>query len=357
MNLRRTLVSIVTIMALASIVPGGVACARASCGAESCPLDNSAFGARGRRWSFEVSYQFVDQDRVRVGIEPGSLAEAYAHGGEVRTVSHVTTTKAYLSLSPALLVSASLQMIDRMHRHVTVDEIEGISELREWQYSGAGDLTLLGNAILFRGRSLTAPWSFAVQGGTKLPTGRTHVPEIDGEQPEPHARPGTGSTDWLAGLQMIQTLPIGREDGNGVVLFGSALYTFTGRGTEGYRMGRVFDARAGASVPVVSWLRALAQVSTLVRGQDRSEGVLPTDPHGHEGALRAQHDDESGAGGTRIHENTGGTDVFVSPGLRVELSPLFAISGYAQIPVYHRVNGTQLESPTQIWVGTTFKLP
>ena len=97
-------------LALAALAPG----AFASCGAESCPLDNSAFGARARRVSFEFSYLYVDQDRTRSGTHPGDVAQAFVSGGEVRTISRISTTRAFYSLGPRWLFSASLPVIDRI---------------------------------------------------------------------------------------------------------------------------------------------------------------------------------------------------------------------------------------------------
>jgi hypothetical protein len=322
--------------------------AHASCGAESCPLDNSAFGGRARRFSLEFSYQYTDQSRVRVGGAPGDLAAAYASGGEVRTISSVSTTKVLCSLGSRWQVSASLPVIDRLHRHVTAEGIP-IPELRTWEYSGVGDLTLLGNGSLFTTRSET-PLSAAILGGIKLPTGRRHIPAIDGEEPEPHARPGTGSTDLLAGVQMLKVLPLPTPDVGTSVVFASALFTYTGRGVDGYRVGRMFETHLGASYPLLSRLRLLAQVSSRASAKDRSEAVESSGSHAGHTALPGE--EESG-----VHENTGGTAIFASPGLRFEANPWLALSTYVQFPLYQRVNGTQLVAPSQFWIGTTYKLP
>ena len=333
------------VLALMALAPR----AQANCGAESCPLDNSALGGRARRFSFELSYQYVDQSRARVGTHRGDVAEAYASGGEVRTISQVTTTRAYCSLGSNWLVSASLPAIDRLHRHVTAEGLPE-PELREWQYSGLGDLTLVGNGTVFRTRSEFSPFSAAVQAGIKLPTGRRHIQAIDGEEPEPHARPGTGSTDFLAGLQLVQTLPMPALSPGNTVLFASALYTHTGRGVDDYRIGRLFETHLGASCPLVDRLRLLAQVSSQTRAKDRSESVESGTGDEHAG-----HREVEAEGG--VHENTGGTAVFAAPGLRFEISPWLALSTYIQLPLYQRVNGTQLVAASQFWIGTSYKLP
>jgi hypothetical protein len=322
----------------------------ASCGAESCPLDNSAFTGRARHLSLEFSYHYVDQDRVQIGSRSGDLAEAYASGGEVRTVSHISTTKATYSIGSRWLVSASLPVVDRMHRHVTADTPTG-PELREWQYSGVGDLTLLGTGSVWKTSSSTSPFTVALQAGVKLPTGRRHIQAIDGEEPEPHARPGTGSTDLLAGLQLIQALPVPASAGTPTVLFASALYDHTGHGVDGYRVGKMLETHVGAAYPLLERLGLLAQVSAQTRDKDHSEVDPDADAHAH--VARINHGEEESG----IHENTGGTFVYAAPGLRYEISPVLALSAYLQLPIYQRANGTQLVAPSQYWISTTYRLP
>jgi len=337
----------VVVLAVLAFAPD----AHASCGAESCPLDNSAFGGRARRLSLEFSYQYTDQSRVRVAGSPGDLAPAYASGGEVRTISSISTTKVLCSLGPRWQVSASLPVVDRLHRHVTAGGLP-VPELRTWEYSGVGDLTLMGNGSLFTTSSEAASLNLSILGGIKLPTGRRHVPAIDGEEPEPHARPGTGSTDLLAGVQVVQNLPLPALGEGTTVLFASALYDHTGRGVDGYRVGRMFEAHLGTSYPLFTRLRLLAQASSRASNKDRTEGVDPASG-GHAG--HAPLPTEEAEGGA--HENTGGTAVFASPGVRFEASPWLAVSTYVQFPIYQRVNGTQLVAPSQFWIGTTYKLP
>ena len=217
-------------------VPQGPA--RASCGAESCPLDNSALGPQSRRLFFEVSFQQVLQDQVLVRDQSGNPASIYTAGGEVKTRSRVTMAKAHYSFGPRALISATLPFVNRLHQHVTVAGVPE-PELREWQYSGLGDTMLLGSWNAFRIGSGPTPLSVSVQGGVKLPTGRTDVPDIMGEVPEPHARPGTGSTDLLAGAQLVKlvALPTPSASSLPTAFFASGLYMHTGEGTDNYRVG------------------------------------------------------------------------------------------------------------------------
>jgi hypothetical protein len=316
-------------------------------------------GEQPRRFSFEISFQHVTQNRVRTGTQAADLDAILHEGGELRTVSRVTTSQATYALNRAWRFSATLPFVDRTHEHVTAAGLPE-PEYHEWRYSGIGDLSVLTNwtALQLGGES---PFTVALQGGVKLPTGRRHVPEILGEEPEPHARPGTGSTDLLGGLQIRKAIELPSPSGGYTALFASALYSYTGRGTEGHRVGRIFETHLGASYPVLSHTRFLGQFNLRMRGRDHHEDSDATGTDGgHSHLLAPEHDDHplpgEPADESGIVPNTGGVALFATPGARVEVTPWLALSGYFQIPLYQRVTGTQLVSPSQFWVGATYKL-
>ena len=113
----------------------------------------------------------------------------------------------------------------------------------------------------------------------------------------------------------------------------------------------MFETHLGTSYPLLDRLRLLAQVSGQSRDKDRSRVADSGTGGGHAG-----HGTVGAEAATGVHENTGGTAVFAAPGLRYEIGPWLALSTYVQLPIYQRVNGTQLVAPSQFWIGTTYKL-
>jgi hypothetical protein len=303
---------------------------RASCGAEDCPLTLRGTHGAGQPFSFDLSYQYIDQDRIQIGTHSGAVGELPSPEDEVRTVSRTATALGQMRLSDRLGLTASLPMIDRSHTHIANEE-GGPSVLRHWNYSGLGDLTLLGQfQVLGAGHSTV----LSVQIGARLPTGRRHVDAVDGDEPEPPARPGTGSFDGLAGfhlMRMVSLRGFGQRTSE-VPLFASVLGRVNGRGTEEYRLGNELQVNLGGSYPLTPALQILAQVNGRFRGMD--------DP-GRTDALR---------------DNTGGTWIYGSPGLRVQIAPAIAAYGYVQLPVYERVNRIQLVAPSHWVFGTTYSL-
>ena len=304
----------------------------ASCGAADCPL--ALRGPRGaaQPFSFDLSYQYIDQDRIRIGTRSGAVGALPSPEDEVRTIGRTVTALGQVRLSSRLGLTASLPMIARSHSHIAHEE-DAPPALRHWDYSGLGDLTLLGQLAVFRTGDRQAT-TLSLQLGAKLPTGRRHVEAIAGEEPEPPARPGTGSLDGLAGLHLMRTASLrgfGPRTGE-VPLFVSVLGRVNGRGTEEYRVGNELQVNLGGSYPLTASLQLLAQVNGRFRGKDDA---------GQTDALR---------------DNTGGTWVYGSPGLRVQAGSALAAYAYVQLPVYQRVNRIQLAAPYHLIVGTTYAL-
>jgi hypothetical protein len=157
---------------------------------------------------------------------------------------------------------------------------------------------------------------------------------VDGEEPEPSARPGTGSWDGQAGIHVMRSASLPGLGGVHVwtPIFASVLGRLNGRGTEEYRLGHELQLNAGSSYPLAGPVTLLAQVNARFRGRDDA---------GSTDALSA---------------NTGGTWVFVSPGLSLASARGASIYGYVQMPVYQRVNRIQIVAPWMLSTGVSFPL-
>jgi len=318
--------------------------AGASCGAAECPLD--AHGADLRPWDAStaglqplgrftvgVSYQYIDQDRPRIGTRRAAVGELASREDEIRTINRMTDLTLRGILSDRWSVSGSLPFVDRHHSHIANDP-DGRSRRQEFNYDGVGDLSVLGHWM---------PWasahgrrtSLTLQGGIKVPTGLRHVEAIDGEEPEPPARPGTGSVDGLFGLHVMHVVPVGTSRGGqrAVPIFVGGRFRLNGRGTEGYRVGNEVQLSVGGSYPLIDRVRMQGQVNGRFAARDE---IGTTDA---------------------TRENTGGRWVYASPGLRFDATDNVGFTAFVQIPVYQRVNRIQLAAPVNLWLGLTYRLP
>jgi hypothetical protein len=246
-------------------------------------------------------------------------------------VSRTVNLLGRANLTERFGVTAALPIVDRTHIHIS-NEAPPIPEVMEWHYHGVGDLTLLGQASVTRHSEGGTAVSF--QFGAKFPTGRRHVVPEGEEEPEPAARPGTGSFDVLAGIHVMRSFHVATAGGAAgtMPLFVSLMARANGRGTDEYRVGNELQATVGAVYPVGTDFEVSLQLNGRLRGMDDV---------GLSDALR---------------ENTGGQSLFVSPGVRVHPSRDVSLYGTAQIPVYQHVNRIQIVAPYHLLFGTTFEL-
>jgi Putative MetA-pathway of phenol degradation len=316
--------SLFVAVAFAAVATGHPTSCFASCGSESCPLDHASRWSE-RPFTFELSYQYLDQDQPRIGTYDTDVGAIPRHHDEVRTLNRITTARAGLRRG-AWSLGASLPFVDRYHAHIHNHNGEQI--LDEWNYSGLGDLEVVGlrsfgpNANRFLGALRTF-----VSAGVKMPTGDTSVPNENGDQPEPAARPGTGSWDVMAGLG-LEWSPGSIFEHNVPVRL-SVNGRWNGYGTEDYRIGPELQVHVGTEYPLSSRVALLGQANFRARGKD----------------------DVAGSGVEE--DDTGGSLLYLSPGARYTVSPRASIYGLVQLPAYQRVNGIQVVSEANLYVGVT----
>lgn len=311
---------IAVVLAIACLGPRA---ALASCGSESCPLDHSGRWAHSP-FTFNVSFQYIDQDQPRLGTEDVTVGAAPSHHDEVRTVNRTTTFSAAYQGVPSWYFAASIPYTNRYHEHVDTEGTE--PETENWTYSGFGDLALLISRSFGGGGEGSRQFATV---GVEAPTGATSVGDPDGEQPEPSALPGSGSWDFVAGFgAQWRVDALGAEKrGNWLTLQASATGRLNGTGTDDYKIGPELQLHAGADYPLSRIVGVLAQVNYRYRGEDSEDGAA--------------------------EENTGGTALYLSPGLRVATGHSTSLYGLVQFPVYQDVNGIQVVSDANFYFGVT----
>lgn len=70
---------------------------------------------------------------------------------------------------------------------------------------------------------------------------------------------------------------------------------------------------------------------------------------------RWRDQDEPGDTGELV-DATGGTFLYLSPGLQFELTQGLSLYGYYQVPVHRQVNGVQLTADQNLFVGVGYHL-
>lgn len=306
--------------------------AAANCGAEGCTLSPMGPEASLGRFTLGFRYQVIEQDRLWDGTHAVSAADLHEEGGEPHAIEQLTRTRSWsldarANVWPRLQLSVAVPYVDRIHRHA-VEHHAGFLLESEWRMRGVGDATALAS---WTALAPAAPGgaTLVLQAGAKLPTGETDAGDVGGEQPEPPARLGSGSTDFVAGAQYRRAFAVRSLTGARAALPVSlgASVRMNGRGSEGYRSGNEWQADLGGSFPIVRAVRALAQVNASGHGRDHV-GETDAEPH-----------------------HTGGIAVFASPGLQADLLPGVSAFGYWQFRLWQRTNGPQLVSPYHLVFG------
>jgi len=319
--MRTPLAALAALLVLAWI-PSAARDASASCGSENCPVDHATRWDEAR-FSFDLSQQYIDQDHPRIGTNEAVVGQIPAPHDEVRTVNRITTARASYRPSEAWSASLSLPYVDRTHEHI--HNHLGEPEYLRWNYSGIGDAEA---AVVRRLGASPSGGRYFVSAGVKAPTGKKNVELVDGDQPEPSARPGTGSWDFLAGLGAEWRVGSAFAENGGMPLRVGVNGRWNGKGTEEYQVGAEVDAHVGTEVPAVRWGSFLLQSTLRITAKD---DVGETDAEA---------------------ANTGGTVWYVVPGMRVGGAGTY-LYGLVQIPVYRRVNGIQIVSDSNLYLGVT----
>lgn len=302
----------------------------ASCGSSSCPLDLHALGsADNARLVLDLSLQYIRQNVPQHGTTRGRFGEVATEHDEISTINRLTTLQARIRVSPNLQMTALLPFVSRSHEHIARDS----GQLEQWNFRAAGDAALQARYRVLQSER-PGHDSLWITGGVKFPTGARHERRGNaGEEAEVTIQPGSGSTDVSVGAAyqgaFLRNTSVSGPMGNvtAIPYFASLTYRRNGAGTYGYRRGDELQASIGSEYPLSAKLNALGQVNArhLSRDAVGSTGENP--------AL------------------TGGTFVYVSPGIRWLLRRRLSGYAYVQLPVYQNVNGVQLTARVNYLAG------
>lgn len=320
--MHRTIVGFASLLLLTT---GAVGSMQASCGSATCPLNNQKSLRAG--WiHVMLTRESINQDRIYVGSSPSFVGALPNDHDEVQTVNRRTALSLQYGISDGIALTAELPFVHRTHTHIDEGRIES------FDVSGLGDLIVGGQFSLLSTPEEESGPSLSVQISAKLPTGVTDATGTDGEIAEVTIQPGTGSLDGIAGVTYRQSLlraPTLSGEIGVVPLTAGVSYQVSGKGTNGYRMGSMLLLNLGLEYRLLDHLTLLLQANGMFR-------------------------DFADAGSTgESAQNTGGTWIFISPGLRLPLGDHFAAFGYVQLPVYLNVHGIQQTSGYNMLFGVT----
>jgi len=294
----------------------------ASCGSASCPYDTqSTYATEKGLVRLGYTFEFLDQDQPRISTRKARAGEIRGHHDEQRTINRIHRLSGSIGVSDRLRVDASLPVSALSHRHV--HHHHGRSIPSGWDFTALGDLSIESRYAVWKPTSESRPTLYSII-GVEMPTGKSRVVNASGEEAEPGITPGSKSWDFKVGAASLQhfSVPMAFRPSEYAKLpmLTSLSYTINGKGREDYRLGNVLNANLGTAYPLHKTVAFLAQLNYLVREKD-----------------------DRGRTSEEI-QKTGGSFLYVSPGLQIRPLESVEWSAVVQLPVYQRVNRIQLTS-------------
>ena len=332
--------------------------AAASCGTATCPLDLSGHeslqmlhGKTAPGLTLQLAFEDIDQDQPRSGSDkvPFGQVRRPDHD-EIETENRNVRLLAEWAVSPRWAVSLALPVLKRSHSHLAQDghhrddeeddhsgklaaddrDLEG--ELESWNFTHLGDLTAWGRYAP-RPNLLSGKAVFSLGLGIGIPTGSTDVRNDEGDLAEPTLQPGRGAWallfDTSFEYQLRSALSFaGRRSAR---FFASTFYRINFQGEENYEFGGEWVSHLGSQYPLWQRVNFLGQFVARWSGRDKA---------GYSGELT---------------DATGGTYLYLSPGLQFDLGQGISLYGYYQIPVHQDVNQVQITSDRNLLLGLGYR--
>ena len=203
--------------------------------------------------------------------------------------------------------------------------LAGVRRVRETD--GIGDLIVQGKYRFFRKDSPFGRDQAALILAVKLPSGEDDESDRFGRLPPP-VQPGTGSVDGIIGLAVGRTRRTVSLEGGVVFKANSQANNFRFGNVLSYDFAFQYQTYPDWPTPGFSQLNFTIEMNGVTSGRNELRGRKLT--------------------------NSGGTVIFISPGLQYIVSANLLIEGGVQIPVIKRLYGSQLEPDVRARFGLRY---
>jgi hypothetical protein len=312
----------VNTLALASLIAVGQA--QASCGAAFCSTSNdwlSLTQGVAQGWRIWGQAEYINLNQPREGAKKISRDEITGEHKEIKTINRNFLLGMEYGFAQDWSVGLVLPYSNREHSHIHDDM--GTPILESWQFDDLGDARV--KLRYQAGHQHAGDLTWSLNGGLKLPTGKTNVRNSEGEEAERSVQPGTGTADLLLGGGLAYA-PLALP-GN---LFANLSLQLPLNEKHGYQPGWRTAFQAGWQYPLSGTVDFLLQANLLRVGRDEGANAEPAE--------------------------SGRTEVAIVPGLAYAWSRSLSLYGQLELPVYQKVNGTQLTHDYALSAGLSLML-
>lgn len=314
------------LMAALPLLPT-VSQACASCG---CTLSSDWEETSQSPYKLDIRYDYINQNQLRSSTSTISSAAAshLSNNGSPQEVeqytknNYLTATGEY-TITPSWKIALQMPYILRGHSTLGTASDGVVGGAGGGQYtsntSSLGDMKLLG-----RFQGFNEQHNLGIIFGLKLPTGSHTLTGTSTDPTAPGAvaidrglEPGTGTTDLVLGAYYNEALNKNWD------YFGELLMQFALNEVDQYRPGNGYNFNLGLRYFGIESFTPQIQINTRVVNHD------------------------TGANSDTI--STGGTLLYLSPGVTVPVTAKVDAYAFFQIPLYQYLEGVQL-APT--WTGS-----
>ena len=309
-------------LALLSTAVSGpaVACSSCGCNLTSDWLSQGLVAQPGTTIQFR--YDYVPQTELRSGtgrIDRSAIPLPAGREIEHSTYNHYATLTLDHAIDATWAFNIQVPFDYRPHRTIAAGDVDQSYSRTQ----GLGDIRATVRFQGFGGAGITG-----VQFGLKLPTGQFHQRfrsgPAAGEEVDRGLQPGSGTVDAILGAYHFGRLA-GAFD---YVLQVQGEVPLNSR--DAYRPGVAGTASAG--IHYTGWRGFTPQLQLNFRAAARDHGANADRP------------------------NSGGEQLYLAPGFSASLGSRLSAFGFAQVPLYQRVNGYQLAPRYTLSVGLQYRL-
>lgn len=323
---------------LATLVLAAAATAAQACASCGCTL-SSDWESQGFTnqpgLKVDLRYDYLNQNELRHGsgrISAADASQRTTSQGQPQEVEKYTRNN-YLTLGLDYAFNADwginvqLPYIDRSHQTLGTNSNGSAPAggAYDSKTSSLGDVKVIG-----RYQGFTPQHNVGILFGLKLPTGNYTKTGIstdptnpgDGAPIDRGLQPGTGTTDAILGAYFFDSLSRNWD------YFAQAMVQTALNSKDDYRPGTGYNLNVG--VRYMGYAAAMPQLQLNTR--------------------YVEHD----RGASADQTSTGGTLVYLSPGVVVPVTKQASVYGFVQLPVYQYVRGVQLTPRYTLSVGARF---
>ena len=234
-------------------------------------------------------------------------------------------------LTDRWMLSTIVPVSDRSSKNITDVGSETSSTF------GLGDAVLLAGFGVYRNSKPNFESHWTLQAGVKLPTGKTNARTSDGDLVDMHIQSGSGSVDYLIGLD-------GAKQIQRWEFISDVIYRWNSVGARDFQFGDFVNYRFGARYELFNFNKSMLQIDDASRRLRIFGGVnIDGEWEGREHQNKV------------ILENTGGHTLLLSPNIGFQWSK-FTLGINYEIPIMRRLQGRQLGQTSKVISEMSFYL-